>query len=50
LAKPGPRADIVLLALGFSIILTLNIQIDRPFEGLNVSQAAMENVRRMMSP
>jgi RNA polymerase sigma factor (sigma-70 family) len=32
-AKPCPRADIVLLALGFSMILTLNIQIDRPFEG-----------------
>jgi hypothetical protein len=50
LAKPGPRAGIVLLALGFSMILALNIVIDRPFEGLNVSQAAMENLRRTMTP
>jgi hypothetical protein len=50
LAKPGPRAGIVILALAFSMVLALNIAIDRPLEGLNVSQAAMENLRRTMTP
>jgi hypothetical protein len=48
LADRGPRSGMVTLAFAFSMILALNVQIDRPLDGLPVSQAAILDLKRTM--